>query len=93
MKTCRNQIIKEREQKKKAKNGKGPGPRVAWHGEYFREKFYQATLPDRYRQLPANEPGARIYTPRLTLFAAAVHDRDTRSWLAEALQEKIFLKI
>lgn len=35
-----------------------PEPRVEWHGEYFREKFYRLELPRRLRSLDPTSPQA-----------------------------------
>jgi hypothetical protein len=66
------------------------GPRVAWHGRYFREKFYQAAIPQKYGclRVTVDEPDALEKKDRLALFALLKSNRDLHGWLAERLGVK-----
>ena len=37
-------------------NGKGDGPRVAWHGEYYRQEFYHQEIPQLMETLSDDDP-------------------------------------
>jgi len=78
---------------KKAKNQAGNTgdaaadgvPRVAWHGEHFREKFYQASIPEHYGQLKTSmeTPDARDRKDRLSLFSLIKYNPDLHKWFAD----------
>lgn len=88
---CYDPKCLEKKQLAAQKKNKGPqkqdqdGPRVPWHGEYFREKFYQERLPQVITTIPAAEPQASVYGPRLTLFGLLVHDHDIRMLIGRQL--------
>lgn len=55
------------------------GPRVAWHGEYFREIFYRKTIRERTENVPWNEHAML----RMLLFALIAYAGDTLgAWFA-----------
>ena len=60
-------------------NGTGEKPRVAWHGQHFREAFYKEQLPLRFRSIPPDEPRAL----HVTLFAMLEASRDHQLWFAK----------
>ncbi len=70
---------KEMEEKKES-----GAPRVAWHGEYFREEFLSKTLPERY-QLFGH---ADIKMARMALFAFVKLDRAILSFMAQEIKLK-----
>lgn len=88
---CFNPECLKKKQLAPQKKNKGPqkqdhgGPRVPWHGEYFREKFYQKRFPEVMAAIPAAEPQASVYGPRLTLFGLVVHDHDIRELIGRQL--------
>ena len=61
--------------KKKQDTG---GPRVAWHGEHFREEFYNEQLPMRFEKLPADDP--RVV--QFALISLLDSNRDLRTWFS-----------
>lgn len=88
---CFNPECLEKKQAAARNKAKGPqkqdrnGPRVYWHGEHFREKFYQLRLPQVLATIPETEPTAPVYGPRLTLFGLVVHDHDIRVMIGRQL--------
>lgn len=54
-------------------------PRVKWHGTFFREQFYQQTLPMLLADIPADDP--RI--DRLVLFSFIQRRRELHPWFAK----------
>lgn len=52
------------------------GPRVSWHGEYFREKFFQTRLPEKFVEIKADEEK----TTRLALYSLLKSNSDCCSW-------------
>ncbi len=74
---------KDAKQHQAAKNkdagaGDDDAPRVAWHGEYFREKFFKAAIPERYPTCGRS----KLYP---VLFAIIDSENDLRPWVAEKL--------
>lgn len=62
----------------------GTGPRVAWHGEYFREEFLGGSLPKRYELFgPAD-----IKMARSALFAFVKLDNELLSYMAKEIKLK-----
>jgi len=60
-----------------AENGEAdPGPRVAWHGEFFRERFYETALPERMKKMTVLED---IHLQMLALLDA---NHDLAEWFA-----------
>ena len=88
-KACREKLEKARSRKKRqsgddaAATGDGDAcdaPRVAWHGEHFREIFYQQTIRERTEHLPWNDDRMM----RMLLFALLTHCGDTLgAWFAQ----------
>jgi hypothetical protein len=62
---CYNSIRKPQQGKKTDGPPKHDGPRVSWHGEHFREEFYQEVLPSWIENLKPDEEK----TQRLALSA------------------------
>lgn len=60
----------------KTKAAAASGPRVAWHGEYFRDIFFRETLPARI-QSGAVDSASKS---RLVLFAQLVSNRELQPW-------------
>jgi ParB family chromosome partitioning protein len=67
-----------------AKDGKKSGPRVVWHGTFFRECFYQEALPVKFGEIPADD--ARIR--RLALFMFIQENREIGAWFCERHSRK-----
>jgi hypothetical protein len=66
--------------------GAAPGPRVAWHGQHFREIFYQEKIRDRVEVLLLSDPEAwqdhKIL--RMLLFGLLCHAGSTLgAWFAK----------
>lgn len=70
----------------KPEKKKEDGPRVAWHGEHFREVFYQQTLPERFGPIPPED----LKVQRLILFALVRNHSDLAEWFADRHQVKEF---
>lgn len=62
---------------KKEKKDDG-GPRVHWHGQYFREEFFKVSIPAKFKNY---EPSS-IKIARLTLFSILRLNRDLLDWFA-----------
>lgn len=69
------------------------GPRVAWHGEFFREKFYRSAIPIRFEQMKTTlDPAGRLQQAgadekkrRLELLALLKSNQNLHTWLAAKL--------
>lgn len=57
------------------------GPRVSWHGEYYRQEFYQQELPGLMADLPADDP-RRL---QLALAAMVYSSRPDHAWFCRKL--------
>jgi ParB family transcriptional regulator, chromosome partitioning protein len=57
---------------------KTDGPRVPWHGTYFREKFYESELPLRIKDVPAQD----LKISQLALYSFVQSNSELRSWFA-----------
>lgn len=83
---CFKKTYEKPKNKGSAENGEDPEdtPRVAWHGEYFREKFYETRLPEKFNQLQisADNPDANTIKDRLALFALLKSNDDLHHWFA-----------
>jgi len=53
-------------------------PRVGWHGEYFREKFFRLAIPAKYHDFKRSKFA-------LNLFAILKSERELWSWFAEKM--------
>lgn len=56
--SCLAAVSKEKQKDKKSRKNKKDleAPRVDWHGEYFRQQFYQEEIPRLLEALPADDP-------------------------------------
>lgn len=83
--SCMNQLGKSEKKSGTKKDGAGDGPRVAWHGEYFREKFYQSSIPEKFSQLriSAETPDANEKKDRLALYALIKSNHELDDWFIE----------
>ena len=54
-------------------------PRVAWHGEYFREQFFQEAIPQRFEGVDAGE----LQAVQLALYALVRSAWELRRWFME----------
>jgi hypothetical protein len=54
------------------------GPRVAWHGEYFREEFYKTAIPENWPQLPDN-----LFRFKMLLLSLLKSNRSLQEWFAK----------
>lgn len=84
---CYDAVIREAKSKSRSKKDKTltEGARVSWHGQYFREKFYQQRLPEILPTISGRKHQASVYEPRLTLFGLVVHDHDIRELVGRQL--------
>lgn len=85
---CYHQMEKAEATGESKPKKKKDAPRVAWHGEHFREKFYQQALPARFEPLPPDD----LKVQRLLLFALVRSHRDLAPWFADRHQVKNFNK-
>jgi len=69
----------EREERKEPE-----GPRVAWHGEYFREEFLKKRLPERYQEFNQNH----LKMARMAFFAFVKSDNEILSFMAKIIKLK-----
>jgi len=89
--SCRDKLEKARNRKGGRSGGDGAGPtgdpspdaanvpRVTWHGEHFRELFYQQKIRERTENVPWSDE--RML--RMLLFALLTHCGDTLgAWFA-----------
>ncbi|MBU2538104.1 MAG: ParB/RepB/Spo0J family partition protein [Proteobacteria bacterium] len=58
---------------------KAAGPRVAWHGEHFRDLFFREALPAKIQAGGVDSASRR----RLILFAQLVSNRDLQPWFVQ----------
>ena len=73
------------ERRKEIEEKKESGaPRVAWHGEFFREEFLSKALPERYRLFGH----ADIKMARMALFAFVKLDHVILSFMARTIKFK-----
>lgn len=68
----------ERTKKEKQKSTGGDGPRVAWHGNHFRQEFFRQQIPLRLQEVPAEDERME----RLSLTALLHAERDIHKWFA-----------
>ena len=63
------------------------GPRVSWHGEYFREAFFEQRLPEQWRQLDYEfkEGCYNEKLIRLAVFGLVKENRELRPVISEKL--------
>lgn len=54
-KACHKKMTAPKKDKSKSGDGESTGPRVAWHGEFFREAFYQQRLPAVVNSIKADD--------------------------------------
>ena len=84
---CYKKTYEKSKNKGKAKgSGSNPddGPRVPWHGEYFREQFYQTRLPEKFKEVRPRE----VVADRLTLFSLLKSNGELHSWFSKKLDLK-----
>jgi len=83
--SCHKKHISKFNRKKAAKKDAGADevqsdqPRVHWHGEHFREKFYQTRIPEQYKGLSARGLAA----VQLSLFALIKAKWELKRWFLE----------
>ncbi len=53
--TIRREKVKIERAKEKEERKEPEGPRVAWHGEHFREEFLKKRLPERYEEFKPSD--------------------------------------
>jgi ParB family chromosome partitioning protein len=56
-------------------------PRVAWHGEYFREKFYETAIPEKFETIKPEDP----ITGRMAVMCLLKANPDLKQWYCERL--------
>lgn len=59
--------------------GQDEQPRVAWHGEYFREAFFRQAIPRRFESLAAGE----LQAAQLCLFTLVKSGWELKRWFME----------
>lgn len=64
------------QQKSGPTEGQGGQPRVAWHGEFFREQFFHERIPQRFEKFSAGE----VHAVQLSLFALVKSKWELTSW-------------
>jgi ParB family transcriptional regulator, chromosome partitioning protein len=57
----------------------GGNKRPSWHGEYFREKFYQQTLPMRLQEVPLDDD----VSAAVMLFALLKSNSELHEWFGQ----------
>ena len=62
-----------------ASSGGGGDNRKAWHGEYFREKFFQQALPMKLREIPVDDD----VSAAVMLFALLKSNDHLHGWFRE----------
>lgn len=72
------------QQSSETTEGQGDQPRVAWHGEYFREKFLQAAIPQRFENVSSGE----LQAVQLALFALIKSKWELTRWYMEKFGAK-----
>lgn len=85
-KTCskaRQSDIKGDEAKDGGK-GQGNQPRIAWHGEYFREIFFNDKIPQQLESFPAND----LTVIQLALFSLIKSNDGLMGWFLEKYSNK-----
>jgi ParB family chromosome partitioning protein len=78
--TCRSSKAKSKSDKRNQSAGSDPdhgGPRVSWHGDYFRENFYHERIPVVLSELEAGH----IFILRSALFSILKSNDDYRKEL------------
>lgn len=78
--------VKAKEEKKKEREERGEpeGPRVYWHGEFFREEFLSKRLPEQYQVVGHDN----IKMARAALFAFVKLDNELLSYMAKVIKLK-----
>lgn len=76
------QLSKQEENRRRGKDPKDPGaPRVAWHGEHFRQQFYQEEVPRLVQELPPQDRRHQQWALAVIVNSArTIHD-----WFAEKM--------
>lgn len=77
-KSCFNSLGKKSEKGKSKKTNDG-GPRVPWHGTFFREKFYEQALPMRINNTHKTSP----VILRLALYSLVRTNQELHVWFAK----------
>jgi ParB/RepB/Spo0J family partition protein len=83
--SCHKRHIAKAKQKENGKSNSGPveeqgdQPRVKWHGEHFRELFYQESIPQRFEKVPARG----LTAVQLSLFALLKSSLELKRWFLE----------
>lgn len=82
-KACFRRQAAERRKAETAKTQKEPkdpdAPRVAWHGEYFREKFYHQQIPLRMEAIERND----LKVEQLALLTLVKAHQGIHAWFAQ----------
>ncbi|NNF97958.1 MAG: ParB/RepB/Spo0J family partition protein [Desulfobacteraceae bacterium] len=69
---------KQKSSTTKASTDDGTGPRVSWHGDYFREQFFKDALPERIKTFKPDDE--RIFS--LVLYAFIQSIPELHQWFA-----------
>lgn len=73
------------ENRGKPEKAKAAGPRVSWHGEFFREEFMAGRIPEKFTE---HKPLEDEDTIRLTMFGFVSTGHHFKSMLADEMKEK-----
>lgn len=84
---CFNNLQKEKQKADAGadKKDKSNGPRVAWHGEFFREQFYKDELPKRLADLTEKDKQKKL---ELLLAALVKSNNGLNEWFAKRFNIK-----
>jgi len=86
---CKSRKQRAWDNRGKPEKAKGTGPRVAWHGEFFREEFLAGRIPEKFTE---HKPLEDEDTIRLTMFGFVSTGHHFKSLLSDSLKEAGKLK-
>jgi len=75
-KDCYTKMTTPKKKKAAGASGKKDGPRVAWHGEHFRERFFKEQIPMKLKAIPPDDEKSL----RLALFSLLKSNHDLYTW-------------
>lgn len=61
---------------------RGDEPRVAWHGEYFRERFFEKRIPEKFQDFKPST----VEIARLILFSLLKSNHELLPWFCKKLK-------
>ena len=82
---CFAEVKKGEKQNAKGGNGNGDGPRVAWHGEYYRQEFYHQEIPQLMESLLDDDPRRLQFALASIVYSAkGIHE-----WFCEQMGAEV----